>query len=323
MRPEDALAVVVSDLHLSEKPPAARAGEEDWWRAQFDTFMQAEAVAHTHGVDILIAGDIFDRWSPPVELVNKALAMFQECRCQVYAVPGQHDLPYHRYNERTRSAYGNLMWSGALVDISAGTTFFPENSAGRNFAVTGFPWGSELQPWDPPKRCQPLEATIALCHRYVWQAGYGYTGAATEHKTMRAMQQLRGYDFAVFGDNHKGFMRHGDAEEKFPTVINCGGMMRRNSDELDRQPAFYLLGWVLHQPAVERFLFDTSKDNFEVVAQIAPQQPQAEVVEFVRSLRDAAAGSVDYAEAVVRYCTDTKPKPSVTALLLEAIGHGK
>src|SRR5574340_1610341 len=74
------VAILCSDIHLSHRPPLARACEDDWYGVQAGYLQQVFTLAGDvgkprgmRGVPIVIAGDIFDKPQPPVELVNFAL----------------------------------------------------------------------------------------------------------------------------------------------------------------------------------------------------------------------------------------------------------
>lgn len=322
MRPgSPVLAVVCSDLHFSFTAPPSRSGEPDWFEAMRKPWQEVLSLSTKHECPILIAGDIFDRWSPPVELVNFVMGMFAEATQPIYAVPGQHDLPYHRYAERWRSAYGTLVAGGVLRDLPNGKPVEIVSSGskaiGLNVRVVGFPWGHKprANAFEPENGL-----TIALIHRYVWTGSYGYTGAPEDAGLRSVVKDYPGFSWLVFGDNHKGFVRHRPNES--PVVINCGGFMRRTSDEEDRNPAAYLLGVDGHHqliPTVARRPFQTAQERFERVGKTAAPKGMDEIKQFVRSLRDASSGVVDFRGAVMRYCNDEKPEQGVKDLLLQAV----
>src|SRR4051812_12555947 len=62
-----------SDIHLSHKPPIARSAEPCWYSAMQRQLDELRSVALELDVPIFVAGDIFDRWNPPPELINFAI----------------------------------------------------------------------------------------------------------------------------------------------------------------------------------------------------------------------------------------------------------
>lgn len=55
--PKDLVAVLVSDIHLSQKPPVARSAEGSWYQAMQRQLAEVKRVAK--GAPVLCAGDVF------------------------------------------------------------------------------------------------------------------------------------------------------------------------------------------------------------------------------------------------------------------------
>ena len=99
------IAVVCSDVHLSDKPPVSRSGEPDWFAAMERTLNEVNALAESHDIPVIAAGDIFDR-----PRVSPALEVFAARNLRGwYCIPGQHDLPNHRLDRLDQSSYGVLV----------------------------------------------------------------------------------------------------------------------------------------------------------------------------------------------------------------------
>jgi hypothetical protein len=140
------VAVVVSDLHLTLKPPVGRSEEKDWLGVQANYLTQLGNLALVGSmlpIPILIAGDIFDRWNAPAELINFVIAHMPK---YTWAIPGQHDLPHHNYDEITKSAYWTLVEAGCIYNIPPHQ---PVNTH-TSLRVHGFPWGCKLTPLTKP-----------------------------------------------------------------------------------------------------------------------------------------------------------------------------
>lgn len=228
---DKAIALFVSDIHLSDRPPLFRATEPDWFMVmagymdQLKTVHEYTEKLNKREVPIFCAGDIFHKWNPSPRLINWAI----ENVPKMYSIPGQHDLPLHRYSQIEDSAYWTLVKADILTDMKAGVTYgFP-----GGLHVTSFPWGTPL------KECtRPEGINVALVHAYCWRAGHGYHGAEDTQTAKVHAHHLTGFDVAVFGDNHKGFdcIVRNKKKNTTLTVVNCGGFMIRNRDELDRKP---------------------------------------------------------------------------------------
>ena len=93
------VALVCSDIHLCHTRPTSRSAEPDWYEAMARRLHQVDEIASYQQVPVLCAGDVFDRWNSPPELINFAIKNMPP----MWAVPGQHDLPHHRLDEVHRS----------------------------------------------------------------------------------------------------------------------------------------------------------------------------------------------------------------------------
>jgi|15BtaG_2_1085339.scaffolds.fasta_scaffold00484_4 hypothetical protein len=225
------LAIVCSDLHLWQTAPRCRAEKDTWFDVMQDHLGEVAILSGSlmeGPCPVIVAGDIFDRWYPTPEMVNFAIDSFRLMK-EVYAIPGQHDLPNHRIDEMYRSAYGTLAKSGAIVDLKKPTLI----GGVDGFAVYPFPWGKKIT---PPVHNHDGLLKVAVVHAYAWQEGYSYPSAPENQEVSSHLEKLQGYDTVIFGDNHKGFDSVGS-----PFVFNCGGFMRRKSDEKDYRPRVGLL----------------------------------------------------------------------------------
>jgi len=311
-------AIFVSDLHLQHTAPPARAGEADWYAAMRRPLDQISELVEATGAPVLYAGDIFDRWNAGPEVISFALKHLP----YGYAVPGQHDLPNHDYNAMGRSAYGVLAECGHIHDVRPG-----ERVIAGKLVITGFPWGHDLRPLDDNLNANPRtpvcippvvmpHSEVALVHKYIWIKGCGYHDAPIESKLNAS--SLRGYDVAVFGDNHIGFVVKPKGATD-PWVINCGGLMRRRSDEAGHYPA---VGLLFDDGHVERHELDTSGESF--TGSVGVEQPGITVD--VSAFVDAVAGlggadALDFAVAM-RQFMDTNKTPARVRAVLEAALEG-
>ena len=297
MRKPTVKAICCSDIHLSLKPPVARAGEDNWLDAQARPLQQLKSLAVKHKAPILCAGDIFDRWNSPPELINFAIRHLPE----MYAIPGQHDLPHHNMETIQRSAYWTLVEAGVIHH-----TIGRHSSHGIH--IQGFPWGKTLEP------CVEAtdDITIALVHKYIWIKGTEYVGAPKEGKVAK-WEELDGWDVAAFGDNHKGFLtrRNGTA------ILNCGGFQRRHSDQIDYAPQ---VGLVMDDGTVEPYALDCSSDI--IVSTAVDKRTVEDGMElkgFLEELTKLQESELDFVEAIKRAMDERECSTTTRRLILEAM----
>lgn len=264
---------------------------------------QVNDLAEEHKVPILCAGDIFDRWNPPPELIHFALKHLPD---EMICVPGQHDLPNHLMDQKHRSAYGVLVEAGKSIDLSHELTWDPD---GEDFAVYGFGWEQEIHPLKERKDGEVQR--IALIHRYVWKEGHSYPGAPETARIDKFTKALKGYDIAICGDNHQGFIADaGDCR-----VLNCGGFIRRKSDEIDYVPK---VGLIYSDGTVKRKPLDTSGDVFNLAVKDREEIP-LNVKEFIEGLEKLGEHGLDFREAVINHLRKESIKPKVKEIILAAL----
>lgn len=294
------IAIFCSDLHLSLKAPISRAGEPNWFDAMARQLGELEELRVVHDCPIICAGDIFDKWNSGPELINFALKTLPNGIC---AIPGQHDLPLHNYEDIKKSAYWTLVQAGRINNLKPG-----DDLPFGEFYLTAFPWG---YPIEPSQRGDLIH--IAVVHEYIWSSkGTSYPGAPEENKLTKGRKDLAGYDVAVFGDNHKGFdTKMGDCH-----VVNCGGFMRRNADQIGYQPRAALL---FEDGSIGLHYYDTSKDVIEAKGPIIEVGEDMELQEFMSELMSLEESTLDFEEAMGQALEKIKPNKAVKELILEAM----
>ena len=301
-KPHEVVAILIADVHLSHKPPAYRSGEPNWYDAMERQLFQLHQLQLRY-IDAVIvcAGDVFDRWDSPPELINFAMRTLPK----MYAVPGQHDLAYHRFNDIKRTAYWTLCEYGAIQTLNAGEP----RERNNGLRLHGFPWGFPPTPNpDTIRKGVPLD--LAVVHSYVWTEGNSFPGAPEDKRLRAYAKGLKGYDVAVFGDNHKPFL---SASHNRCTVVNCGGFFRRRSDD-NHEPSAWLLK---SDGSVVRYVLDTSKDVYAPEADRWEPENVTRVREFAKELAELDADSVDFPLVVKALLLKEKPPRRVRELVLK------
>lgn len=269
------LFYVCSDLHLTLTPPVARSSERDWIGVMEKQLNQLANRCKNEDVPLLIAGDVFDRHNPPAELIAWAISFFRKFK--VLAIPGQHDLPEHRYSERHRSGYGALVASDAIRDIQHDEVYEEEL------------WILRSAPWNQPiEKCKKSEKIrILMGHRYVWATGHSYPGAPESSKFQSIRKEVleAGYDLSFWGDNHQGFFRS--------EVYNCGTVFRRKADERTYSPRYYRVD---SSGSVETCFFDVSDDQFLETRDVGVSENEGAFDDFLDQLKKSETDSIDFRE---------------------------
>jgi hypothetical protein len=315
----EVIAILCADIHLQHTPPVARSAEPDWYAAMLRSLQEIYQLVKKHEVPLIIAGDIFERWQSPPELICFAVNVFRGIE-DVYAVPGQHDLPNHRYEEVGRSAFGVLDAAGVVRDIADfGIQVHNE------MTITGFPWGWDVLPYDPGIPGTESMA-IALIHSYCWMREKdAYPGAPEDKHISKWGKLLDGYDVAVFGDNHIGFSISVDTPSGTCLVVNCGTVMRRTRKEFLYRPAVWLLcrdkdGTI----GVEPHYLDISQDQWLDVREEAElvASSNMDLQQFMEELEDLGDDSLDFTVALKQWLEREDVGDSVRAAIYDAVEDG-
>lgn len=303
------LAILCSDIHLCHKAPVARSAEPDWYEAMARPLAQLSELQHKlDDVPIVIAGDLFDHWKAPPELINFALDYLPD---NVWAIPGQHDLPYHSLDDIHKSAYWILQKVDKIHHIGWEPllpTVVPTGPRPFELWLHGFPWGCDVSPLSEyhqkelsKKKVDERETHLAVIHAYVWHKEHKQPRANHRDQLIQWSQRLVGYQAAVFGDNHKGFTVGGKMGDitKRARVMNCGTLMRRKADEYHYRPR---VGLLLKDSSIIEFYLDTSLDQWIDSSMLDSKSAMqmSELQGFLDELNDLGDATLNFTEALER-----------------------
>jgi len=302
VRPKDPVALLCSDLHLSDKPPVARAEEEDWYGCMEAVLKFITKTYDKYEVPVIFAGDLFHKAKSPPKL--EILAMHWMQAWQLQAIPGQHDLPAHRLEAVEESSYGVVLRGLGIL-----STLSPEcPRANSDIKITGFPFGSPLS---ANTRKKDL-LQVAVIHQLIWKGEPPFPGAPESGNVKNVVKELKGFDVIVAGDNHQGFVTQvGDT-----TVVNCGSVMRRAADQVDYQPHIY----ILHRDgSVKAIPVPIDKDKLGLKHLEIKKDRDERVENFVKSLRDDAEIELSFEKNLDQYFNLNKVGKEVQQTILAAM----
>ena len=293
------IALFCSDLHLSEKPPIARAGELDWMKCQFEMLDFINKTAEKYHVRVYCSGDVFHRAKSTQKTEVLATLNMREWYC----IPGQHDLPGHLYSNIWSSSYGVLSCASIHNLGQCG-----EKTITDDISVKGFPYGLG---YDSPQEGL-CDINIAMIHTLVWEGKPPFPGAPETGNVKSIAKQLKDYDVIVAGDNHEGFV----TEIAGKLIINCGSTMRRSADQEFYHPAIYLLYEDLSVDVIE---IPIKNDVFSTEHIEAKQDRDLRIESFVRKLKDDM-GSVElsFEKNMEQFLLQNNIEESVVQLIKEA-----
>jgi len=313
------IAILTADWHLQHKPPIWRSNEPDWYDAMTRPLGEISALQIEYKCPVIVAGDIFTKWNSPPELINFAIKNMPE---EVYAIPGQHDLPNHNYQEIDRSAYNVLNRTGIVKDIPWRTEDIEDDEyelVHNDMIVSGFSFGLPIT--RAPEEKNILK--VAVVHDYVWCGNHKHPNAPEEKRVERRSNKmingkLYGYDVIVYGDNHKGF----STTVGKTRIWNCGTLMRRTSDEEDYKPR---VGLLYSDGHIEPHYLDISKDKHltKEEAEQFKSTEEIDTAEFAKELRKLGDSASDFVEAMKQFWGSNKTKKAIQNIILKAMENDK
>lgn len=231
------VAVVVSDLHLSEKAPTARKEQgADWEAAMEAVLYELRITCDKHRVPLIIAGDLFDVPKPSPALIRLAWLHLPKT---VYVVAGNHDLPNHSMVELPNSGLGLMIHAERVTLLKPWAPVKLGDLKKRQVHVWGFSWGDSFG----MANALPEFRNVAVIHRYCWVEGHTHPGAKPEDHIDVQIDDLMNQEFcaAVWGDNHRNHWKPKERGEGTTSWYNSGVAIPRNCDFKDYTPTYALL----------------------------------------------------------------------------------
>lgn len=205
--------IFTADWHLRGDLPRCRV-DEDWIETQRHHIRYIVDLSLEEKCPIVIAGDIFHRPRVAYEVTSMAIQELKRAE-SVFIMAGNHDLPYHSYDNESQSAYGILKELFAdlteldLPDLVA-FKFGQEEGEGRASVFT-----HQLTFESEEKRPFP---------------GVGKTAA-------ELLEEFPEATYIFTGDMHQAYVY--EAKGRF--VVNAGSLNRQVADAKDYRPSVYLV----------------------------------------------------------------------------------
>ena len=304
------IAILLADIHLSLRPPIWRSAEPAWLEAQYRPLEEVKLLQDKYDCPIICAGDIFDRWNCSPELINWALKYLPD----MYTIPGQHDLPFHNYDDLHRSAFWTLVEANKITnllpDIETKIDSIPYRICDNlTLRIYAYPFGYDIH------HPESQRFNIAIIHKYVWIPGHSYSKAVEEDKIQGKTfikHKWMGYDVVVYGDNHNGFQTYLGTT----TIFNCGTLIRRASDEIDYKPQ---VGLLLSSGKVVPHYLDISKDKYLGTCDDSMIKGELDMSSFIQELEKLGDTDLNFVDAMKQLLRKKRTSPKVKEVILKAM----
>jgi DNA repair exonuclease SbcCD nuclease subunit len=243
--------VLVNDVHLSDRAPASCT--DDYLDDLFDLLNQAAGIAIANNAAIILAGDVFHHKAPSrtshatvMRLIDWAL----QSRCDVWAVPGNHDLQHDRLASLDETQpLGVVFASGAIRQLDGWMDGHP---------VYGVPWQmtfddanvSDALAWY--RDCFPrVKPALVVTHAPLYPPGRELQFEF--YPVSKWAEAMRGHGTVHYGHVHEP---HGLYEVDGVTFSNPGALSRGSLHEhnLTRVPSVAI--WDSETGRIEHRILD-------------------------------------------------------------------
>ena len=226
-------AILVSDLHLTDRTPVSRV--DDYLAAQIKklNFLQS-LQKENDNCPVLCAGDVFSYWKASPWLCSIA---FENLPSNFVTIPGNHDLPMHSVGNYKKSALSLIDFVMDDFCVLGGENK-NSHTINNNMTVIGIAYGEFEGYKDSEFRF--LDGVdgrkILMLHELIWP-GNRPAWDKTGYSDLELLKKLhKHFDLILTGHNHTGFVK----EYKNTVLVNPGSMLRITTDQIDYQPCCYL-----------------------------------------------------------------------------------
>jgi DNA repair exonuclease SbcCD nuclease subunit len=212
---------ILGDMHLRATKPINRI--DNYYEKQFEKLSFAFDIFKQNECEIVLQpGDFFHNYGKdPYSITYDAIAFLILKQIPVYLVIGQHDVKFH--NTELTDIPIQILNKTSLV-----TKLEQKPIKMNDVYLYGKSWNEQ---WPEKVKRSRKSKNILVLHSMVINDNKLWA-EQTEYITAKKLAE-QPYDLIVCGDNHHSFI----FENK---VINCGSLMRMNSDQINHRPMFVI-----------------------------------------------------------------------------------
>lgn len=301
-------AVLVGDVHLSDKAPRSRL--DDYTETAFEKLLEIQMFAAEKKAHYIIqCGDFFHIKQPSRvshRLVARATRLLKSSEVPWVIVPGNHDLPNGNLEQLHRTPLGVLYASGAAqipiphIDIAVAETWGDSRETkwvrihGAQFTYSMDKDDATREVYYPDTRINPdhgeIFFTLTVSHGTLIHGQGTFYG---DYTNPRMLDLDRCANVTFNGHLHFGFddeiIEHGG---RTLTFVNPGSVMRGSLDEYNREfrPKVRLLRVSLDANySIETYFLRAAKDASEVLdfsSKVLATEDNEKIVKYVETLSE-------------------------------------
>lgn len=256
--------------------------------------------ARKYNVPVIVAGDIFHHWKPTPFLLQWCIRNLPP----IITVWGQHDLPQHSLNLRSKSGLSVLEAAGVVKPLAGGS----KDRVSSPAVVYGYSYGDT--PSNPLGRGSAIR--VAVCHMMCWHKKLPYPGCEADN-AIKVLKKLDGYDLILTGDNHKPFV----VSYKGRLLVNPGSLMRMTADQAKHKPRVYL--WYAKTNTVKKVYLPIEEGvvSREHIEKVNKKDERMEA--FIERVNDSYEASLSFEENMKRFLKKNKVSKRVKSIIHEVM----
>jgi DNA repair exonuclease SbcCD nuclease subunit len=278
--------ILTADWHIREDSPLCREPDE-FWASQERKVRKVRKLQKKYKCPVLHSGDLFHHWKPSPYLLSWCFLNLPD---QFYTIYGQHDLPQHNYELRTKSGIYALEKGGKLTTYEGGS------------------WGRA------PITCfLSMERKATMIHRFVWDGKKVPWPNCEEITSTELLKECPEYDLIVTGDHHKPFTTKYDGR----LLVNPGCLTRQDASYKAHRPRVYLYNAEIN--TAEAHFLDVeesviSRDHLE-----RAKKRETRISAFVSSLSEEWESANSFESNLDRFIKENKQRKPILDIIYKSI----
>lgn len=220
-----------ADWHLRADTPRCRL-DSDWIETQRRAINEIVKIANSNDAILSIGGDIFHTPTVPARIVNMFLDEIENLSRPACIMAGNHDLPYHSWENVADSSFGTL-WA-----IATGR---PSVLRSHSFLGDFIHFGSTLGKSIPGLAYvrDSIDTDLLFLHELVFKSAKDLPPTDKAKTAPELLAEHPGYNFILLGDNHHSWQYK--AVITGCQVLNPGCLTRQDASFIDYKPGAWLI----------------------------------------------------------------------------------
>lgn len=307
--------LLTADWHVQGERPRCRR-DPDWLLTQQQAIRFVVDLANERECPLFILGDIFNTPRVATPVVVMLGGELLRAKVPVRILAGNHDLPYHRYENVNDCSFGILR------------QYFQE------LTPTNFHWNDQITAAPFGKDNGDVLAWIAFTHQLVFPDEASRPGPAVGKTASELCDQFPNARWIFTGDYHHAFdvevlparlegYQDGDPGD-LVRVVNPGCLLRQAADMLNYQPKVAIVDtdegtveWVDVPDPGELQLEGVVTDDYLREAEVRDEKVSA----FIEAIQSRGAVSLSFRENLLKALDDPTITTGVREIVLEVLNN--